>query len=167
MPQDYNRYPFSIKEAIILPDKKEDIDQVRFDEALRVSKTIDMVEKLPHGVDTMLSPHYHNGIEPSVGQWQKIAIARTLYKDAELYILDEPTSSIDAISELHIFDMLEALPKNKTVLLISHRFNTVKNADRILVIEHGELIEEGNHEALMNKNGRYYSMFTQQKESYE
>ena len=89
------------------------------------------------------------------------------YKNPKVWILDEPTASIDAVAEMEIFDQLLSLPDDITVILISHRFNTVKNCDRILVIEDGTILEDGSHEFLMNKNGRYKELFTAQKDSFE
>jgi ATP-binding cassette subfamily B protein len=167
MAQDYNKYPFSIREAILMSQPESEFDQDTYDRALHISQVDAIIAKLELGDATPLSPQFPGGIEPSIGQWQKIAIARTLYKKADMLILDEPTSAIDAIAELHIFNEIEKLPDDITVFLISHRFNTVKNADVILIIEHGTILESGTHSELLALSGRYAEMYNAQKDSYE
>ena len=115
----------------------------------------------------MLGKEFTEGIEPSIGQWQKLALARTFYRDPKVLILDEPTSSIDAEAEAKIFEKLELLPKDRTVILISHRFSTVRQADKIGVIEDGELKESGTHEDLLELNGTYANLFNLQAKGYK
>ena len=114
-----------------------------------------------------MGKQFKGGVELSIGQWQKIAIARAFYESAPILILDEPTSAIDAETEYQIFKNLDKAYKNKSLLLISHRFSTVRSADRILVIHDGEITEEGNHEELMVKNGEYSRMFKKQAKGYQ
>ena len=151
--QEFAKYKLPIKDAIALGDtsKPFDLEQVKY--AATQSGANEFIEEWKEGYDTQLGKEFEGGIEPSVGQWQKIALARMFYKNPQIWILDEPTASIDAVAEMGIFNKLENLPKDKTVILISHRFNTVKNANKIIVIEHGSIAEMGNHEELMKKEG--------------
>lgn len=164
--QEFAKYKLPIKDAIALGDtsKPFDLEQVKY--AATQSGANEFIEEWKEGYDTQLGKEFEGGIEPSVGQWQKIALARMFYKNPQIWILDEPTASIDAVAEMGIFNKLENLPKDKTVILISHRFNTVKNANKIIVIEHGSIAEMGNHEELMKKEGIYHNLFTTQKDSY-
>ena len=102
----------------------------------------------------------------SKGQHQRLAVARMFYRNAVITVLDEPTSSIDAVTEEKIFNTLEKNMQEKTVILITHRFSTVKNADKIIMLEHGEIIEQGSHRELMNLNGKYAELFTMQANRY-
>ncbi len=106
----------------------------------------------------------NDGVELSGGQWQKLAIARAFYRDAKLLILDEPTSAVDALSEEKIFDNIRENAKNKTTLIVSHRFATVRKAKRIIVIDNGKIVEDGNHEVLMKVDGLYANMYRTQVE---
>ena len=104
--------------------------------------------------------------KPSIGQWQKLAIARAFYSDSDILILDEPTASLDAIAEQEIFNQFDTLRKDKTSFFVSHRLSSATIASKILVLEYGELVEEGNHAELMQKKGIYYSLFTTQANRY-
>lgn len=166
--QSYDRFKFNIKEAIAVGDTSIPMNEKRVIEAARKARAYDFIMEWPAGFDTQLGKEFEGGVEPSVGQWQKLALARLFYRNPQIWILDEPTAAIDAVAEMEIFEELEALPSDKTVILISHRFNTVKNADRIMLIEHGEIKEFGSHEELMQiPNGLYRQLFTKQKESFE
>ncbi len=110
---------------------------------------------------------FKGGVDLSGGQWQKLALARAFYRNAPILILDEPTSAIDAKAEFEIFERVQSLQKDKTVIIISHRFSTVRNADRIFVLNQGRIIEEGNHKELMNKSGLYEELFTLQAKGYK
>jgi ATP-binding cassette subfamily B protein len=110
---------------------------------------------------------FEEGVDLSGGQWQKLALARAFFRNAPLLILDEPTSAIDAKAEYEIFENVQKLQKDKTVIIISHRFSTVRNADRILVLDEGKIIEEGNHEKLMDKKGLYAELFELQAQGYK
>jgi ATP-binding cassette subfamily B protein len=125
-----------------------------------------MVQKLPDKYDQALGKRFNQGVELSGGEWQKIALARAYMKDAQLLILDEPTSALDARAEYEVFERFAELTKGKTAILISHRFSTVRMADRILVLNKGELLEEGSHEELLHKNGRYAELFQLQAKGY-
>ncbi len=124
------------------------------------------LESLPGGYDTMLGHHTEGGRELSWGEWQKMAIARALYRDAPVLVLDEPSSSLDADSEFEIFSRLEEIAGGRTCILISHRLANVRDADMIVVLDRGQITERGTHEELITAGGKYYSMFTRQKSMY-
>lgn len=165
LPQDYAKYRLPVRDAIAIGDTSQPMDDARVKEAARRAGADEFISAWPQGYDTQLGREF-DGKEPSVGQWQKLALARVFYKDPSIFILDEPTSSIDAIAELEIFNEFEKLPDDKTVILISHRFNTVKNADLIIVLENGVIAEQGSHDELMHHKGVYHNLFTSQKDSY-
>jgi ATP-binding cassette subfamily B protein len=116
--------------------------------------------------DQLIWKDFAGGIDLSKGQHQRLAVARMFYRDAAITILDEPTASIDAVTEEKIFTSLEKHMQGKTVILITHRFSTVKNADMILMMEHGKIIEQGSHRQLMNKGGQYADLYTMQANRY-
>lgn len=166
--QDYARYRLPVKEMISLGDVGIPLDEKRVIEAAKSAGAYEFIMEWKDGFDTHLGKEFEGGVEPSVGQWQKLALARMFYRDPQIWILDEPTASIDAFAEMKIFETLENLPKDKTVILISHRFNTVKNADKIMVIDEGEIKEIGSHKELMKiENGLYKNLFELQKGSYD
>jgi ATP-binding cassette subfamily B protein len=125
-----------------------------------------VIGKMTHGYDQVLGRRFEGGVDLSGGEWQKIALARAYLRDAQLLILDEPTAALDAKSELEVFERFAELTAGKMALLISHRFSTVRMADRIVVLEGGRLVEEGSHQQLMALGGRYASMFEMQAASY-
>jgi ATP-binding cassette subfamily B protein len=125
-----------------------------------------LAEKLPNKYDQSLGRRFNEGIELSGGEWQKVALARAYMKDAQLLILDEPTAALDARAEYNVFQRFAELTKGKSAVLISHRFSTVRMADRILVLEKGELVEIGSHEELLEKKGRYAELFQLQAMGY-
>lgn len=165
--QEYAKYKVFVSELISFGDPTIPYDKDRAIGAAKQAGAHDFIMEWKNGYETQLGKEFENGVEPSVGQWQKLALARMFYKNPQIWILDEPTASIDALAEMQIFDQLHNLPKDKTVILISHRFNTVKNADKIIVIEDGTIQEEGSHDELMKQNGRYAELFNMQKGSYE
>lgn len=164
--QEYNNYNVRVKEAIAVGDVSKKLNMKKVREAARLSGADDFIEKYEGRYDQRLGHQFTKGVAPSVGQRQKLALARVFYRDPKLYILDEPTASIDAEAEAKIFEKLENLDSQKTVLLISHRFSTVRNADKILVMEKGRLKECGNHEKLMEENGLYAKLFKLQAKGY-
>jgi ATP-binding cassette subfamily B protein len=115
----------------------------------------------------MLGRRFHQGVELSGGEWQKVALARAYMRNAQLLILDEPTSALDARAEYEVFQRFSHLTKGKTAVLISHRFSTVRMADRILVLEKGEMKELGSHEELLELGGRYAELFHLQAMGYK
>ena len=140
----------------------------RVKKAAQSSEADTFIEAWEHTYEQMLGKDFAGGVEPSIGQWQKLALARTFYRNPSILILDEPTSSIDAEAEAKIFEKLEQLPKDKTVILISHRFSTVRQADTIAIIEEGALQELGTHEKLVKKrNGTYARLFKLQAKGYK
>jgi len=164
--QDYGRYYFVVKDLIALgrTEKEQTLPQVK--KAAEMSEANVFIEEWEKEYDQMVGKHFSGGVEPSIGQWQKLALAKTFYRDSRILILDEPTSSIDAEAEAKIFDKLEALPSDRTVILISHRFSTVRHADRICVIDNGEAAELGTHEELLQLNGKYARLFKLQAKGY-
>jgi len=124
------------------------------------------VGRLPGGYDQLLGRRFEGGVDLSGGEWQKVALARAYLRDAQLLILDEPTASLDARSEYEVFQRFAELTNNKMALLISHRFSTVRMADRIVVLENGRIAEQGSHQRLLALDGRYAAMFELQAASY-
>lgn len=165
--QDFNRYEHTVKENIYFGNVDQDLDMQKIMEAASSSGAASMISKYDNKYDQILGKMFENGIEPSGGQWQKIALARAFFRNAPVLILDEPTASIDAKAESEIFNRVEKLSKDKTVIIISHRFSTVRNADKIFVIENGKIVEEGGHKSLMKENGQYATLFKLQAKGYQ
>lgn len=165
--QDFIKYQFTFKENIYLGnlDKGDNIELLK--KAIEKSGAEAYLEDLPKGLNQQLGKMFDNGVDLSGGQWQKLALARTFFRDAPLLILDEPTSAIDAKAEFEIFQKVQNLQQDKTVIIISHRFSTVRNADRILVLDEGKIVEEGNHAHLMKKKGLYAELFEIQAQGYK
>jgi ATP-binding cassette subfamily B protein len=167
--QDYYAFnDFTIRDTIWFGDITKDHGGKEVQAALRAADAESFVKELPHGVDTYLGKYMdeENGTYLSGGQLQRLAIARTLFRNPDILILDEPTSAIDAKAEYKIFQSIERARKGRTTILISHRFSTVRRADYIYVLSNGRLLEEGTHEALMARKGLYHEMFTKQAEGY-
>lgn len=164
--QDFAKYNLTLSENIRFGDiEKKEEDHVGT--ALTKSQGADILEELPKGFDQMLGKWFEHGVDLSGGQWQKVAIARAIYRNAPILILDEPTSAIDAKAEAEIFRNLKELYQEKNIIFISHRFSTVRMAHKIYVLHNGELVEQGSHDHLMEKNGLYNQYFTLQKRGYE
>ena len=164
--QDFSNFQMTVKEAISISRPNEPIDEKRIIKAAEDSGAIDFIKDFPKKYDQLIWKGFQDGVELSKGQFQRMAVARIFYRDALISVLDEPTSAIDAVAEEKIFEVLETKMEGRTSVLISHRFSTVKNADKIAVIEHGELKELGNHKELMTKNGRYAELYTMQASRY-
>ena len=126
-----------------------------------------VVSTLPMKYDQPLGKRFHNGKELSGGQWQKVALARAYMKNAQVIVLDEPTSALDARAEFEAFERFTELTKGKTAVLISHRFSTVRMADRILVLKNGQVLELGSHEELLTNDKLYAELFNYQAQGYQ
>lgn len=164
--QNFIKYQFTFKENVIYGDVTKRNDLLAIKEAIQKAGADSYLRDLPKGMDQIVGKTFEDGIDLSGGQWQKLALARAFFRDAPILILDEPTSAIDARAEYEIFQKVGKLQKDKTVIIISHRFSTVRNADRILVLEGGKIIEEGDHEKLMKKDGLYAELFNIQAQGY-
>lgn len=165
--QDYPRYNLLLKEAISVGNVSNSIDFDQIELALLKSESKSFVSSWRNGFETQLGRQFTDGVEPSVGQWQKLALARVFYRDANIYVLDEPTSAIDAEAEANVFENLAKLPNNKTVIFVSHRFSTIRQANRICVIEDGTISELGTHEELIANKATYKRLFELQRKGYE
>jgi ATP-binding cassette subfamily B protein len=126
----------------------------------------EVIERLPLDYEQMLGRRFESGVDLSGGEWQKIALARAYLRDAQILILDEPTAALDARSEFEVFQRFADLTAGKSALFISHRFSTVRMADRIVVLENGRVAEDGNHKTLIDLAGRYAEMFEMQAATY-
>lgn len=164
--QDYSRYHASARENIWFGDVRIARDDGRIREAAARAGADSVLDGLPKGIDTLLGKWFEEGEELSIGEWQKLALARAFLRSAQILVLDEPTSSLDAKSEYEVFHRFRELAKGRTAILISHRFSTVRMADRIMVIEKGSVLENGSHEELIRKSGKYAQMFEAQARNY-
>ncbi len=165
--QDFAQYPFSVEDNIKFGDIDRKKTKLGIRKAAKLTGITDFVHSLPLGFKNPLDKEFSGGVEPSKGLWQRVALARILYRDAHILILDEPTSNVDPESEEQIFADVLRVAKEKIVLLVSHRFSTVRKADRILVLEKGLAVEYGSHSELMKLNGRYKTLFSLQAQSYQ
>lgn len=165
--QDFGKYAMTVEENIYFGDINKDIIDENIIQAATESGASDFIDKLPNTYKTPLTKLFeHDGTELSIGQWQKLSIARAFYSDSDIMILDEPTASLDAIAEQQIFNQFEKLTKGKTSIFVSHRLSSATTADKIIVLEYGKVIEEGSHKELMDKQGAYYELFTTQAKRY-
>ena len=165
--QDYLKYQMSFAQNIAVGNIDEQHNRPLIKESAEKSLAHKLANKLPDQYDQALGRRFNNGVELSGGEWQKVALARAYMKEAQLLILDEPTSSLDARAEFQVFQRFAELSKGKTAVLISHRFSTVRMADRILVLDKGQQLEIGSHEELLHKNGRYAELFLLQAQGYK
>jgi ATP-binding cassette subfamily B protein len=141
-------------------------DRDRIRDAARRSLAHEMIERLPDGYDQIVGKRFRTGVDLSGGEWQKIAIARAYMRDAQLLILDEPTAALDARAEFEVFQRFKELSHRRSAVLISHRFSSVRMADRILVMADGEIEAVGTHEELLAQRGRYAELFELQAAGY-
>ena len=164
--QDFMKYEMTARENIAIGRIEVPHAQEEIEYAAEKSLAAGVIAKLDGGYDQMLGRRFEGGVDLSGGEWQKLALARAYLRDAQLLILDEPTAALDARSEAEVFERFAELTQGKMALLISQRFSTVRMADRIVVLEGGKLVEEGNHLQLMALGGRYAAMFEMQAASY-
>ena len=165
--QDFVKYAMTVEENIYFGDVSKGIIKEDIKKAADDSGASDFIEKLPNDYDTPLTKLFEfDGTELSIGQWQKLSVARAFYSNSDILILDEPTASLDAISEQQIFNQFAQLTKGKTSLFVSHRLSSATTADKIIVLEYGKVVEEGTHKELMNAQGKYYDLFTTQAKRY-
>jgi ATP-binding cassette subfamily B protein len=165
--QDFIRYQMSVNQNIAVGNIAEVENAPLIETSSRQSLAHPLIERLPNKYEQMLGRRFNNGVDLSGGEWQKIALARAYMKDAQLLILDEPTAALDARAEYEVFQRFADLTRGKSAVLISHRFSTVRMADRILVLDKGQLIEIGSHEELLMKDGRYAELFNLQAMGYQ
>jgi ATP-binding cassette subfamily B protein len=164
--QDYMRYDVLASENIGFGRIDELQDTERVMRSAEKSLAAGVVEKLPKNYQQMLGRRFEGGVDLSTGQWQKVALARAYMRDAQILILDEPTASLDARAEFEVYQRFIDLTADKMAVLISHRFSTVRMADRIIVLEHGEIVEQGSHRQLVQLGGKYAELFELQAAGY-
>ncbi|MEE9136249.1 MAG: ABC transporter ATP-binding protein, partial [Gammaproteobacteria bacterium] len=165
--QDFNRYQFTVGENIGAGDVEGFTDEVRWEDSARKGMAMAFVERLEHGFRTQLGSWFKGGKELSTGQWQKIALSRAFMRsNAEVLVLDEPTAAMDAAAEAELFEYFRGHTRGRITILISHRFSTVRQADRIAVLEDGRVRECGTHQELLDEDGLYARLFLLQAEGY-
>jgi len=164
--QDYVTYQFTARENIGIGRVERLDDQPAIASAATKSGASGVIEALPEGYETVLGKWFDGGVNLSGGEWQKVALGRAFMREAQILILDEPSAALDAKAEYELFSRLQQLAHGRTAIFISHRFSTVRRADRILVFEQGKLIEHGTHEDLIALGGRYAELFNLQAASY-
>jgi ATP-binding cassette subfamily B protein len=164
--QDFVRYHMTAGENIAVGRIDARDDQGRIVAAARRSLADEVVRRLPDGYDQVLGKRFRTGVDLSGGEWQKIAIARAYMRDAQLLILDEPTAALDARAEYEVFERFNELMAGRMAVIISHRFSTVRMADRIVVLKEGTTVEDGTHEELLANGGLYSELFEMQAAGY-
>ncbi|MCA9337669.1 ABC transporter ATP-binding protein [Candidatus Saccharibacteria bacterium] len=164
--QEFNQYPLPIDENITIGRSESKLNAQKLEQAATFAGVDKLVSKYPYGWKTVLDASFKKGTEPSGGQWQRVALARAFYRNANVMVLDEPTSAIDANAEYKIFNSIFENYKHKTALIVSHRFSTVRRANHIIVLDKGKIIEQGSHKTLIKKQGLYYDLFSKQAEGY-
>ncbi len=165
--QDFNQYQFVLRENVGTGSVEHIEDRSRVQRAVERGGAEELVASLTQGLETQLGRWFKGGAELSGGQWQKVALARAFMREeADILVLDEPTAALDAAAEHAVFERFRTLTQGRTAILISHRFPTVRMADRILVIEHGRILEQGTHDHLLREGGRYARLFALQAEGY-
>ena len=165
--QDYIRYQMTVSQNIAIGNIEEKENESLIQQAAKQSLADILIQQLPDKYEQALGKRFNQGVELSGGEWQKVALARAYMKEAQLLILDEPTAALDARAEYEVFERFTELTKGKTAVIISHRFSTVRMADRILVLDKGTLLESGDHFTLLQQNGRYAELFNLQAKGYQ
>lgn len=165
--QDFSRYQHQVKDNIYFGNIKKPLIMKEIEKAARDGGSKEFIETFSEGYNQMLGRTFEGGEELSTGQWQKIALSRAFFRNAQVLILDEPTAAIDAKAESEIFQRVDRLSRDKTVIIISHRFSTVRHADRIYVIGKGGIVESGTHKELMKLDGTYAKLFRLQAKGYQ
>jgi ATP-binding cassette subfamily B protein len=164
--QDFAHYQLSARENIWLGNTDLPLEDGKIKQAAHAASADALITGLPHGYDTLLGNWFEEGHELSIGQWQKIALARAFLRDAQILVLDEPTNALDASAEYEVFQQFRRLALGRTTLLISHRFSTVRMADRIFMLAGGRITESGSHAELMQRRGEYARLFELQAGNY-
>ncbi len=165
--QDFGKYAVSVKENIMFGQLSKDEDENEITLAAKRSNSHDFISALPKGYDTPLMRYFEtDGIELSIGQWQKLSIARAFYSDTDILILDEPTASLDAIAEQEIYRQFDELREGRTTIFVSHRLSSATTADKIVVLQNGQVVETGTHAQLMADGKQYFELFSAQAERY-
>ncbi|MBW1806183.1 MAG: ABC transporter ATP-binding protein [Deltaproteobacteria bacterium] len=164
--QDYAQYHMTARENIWFGNIDSPTEDKRIEEAALCAGAHEPISQLPKGYETILGKWFEDGEELSIGEWQKVALARAFFRKAQIIVLDEPTSAMDAMSEYKILKRFHQLLEGRSAILISHRFSTVRNADRIFVFKNGTIIENGSHERLIQLGGEYARLFEKQAQHY-
>ena len=165
--QDFGKYAVSVKENIMFGQISKEENDGKIRRAAEQSNSDEFIKALPKGYDTPLMRYFEkDGVELSIGQWQKLSIARAFYSDTDVLILDEPTASLDAIAEQEIYRQFDELRRDRTTIFVSHRLSSATTADKIIVLQNGEVVESGNHTELMAAGKQYCELFSAQAERY-
>jgi ATP-binding cassette subfamily B protein len=165
--QDFNQYQLKVRENVALGSVEHQDDEARIQRAVERGGAAEIVAGLPGGLETQLGRWFRSGAELSGGQWQKIALARAFMREeADILVLDEPTAALDAEAEHAVFQRFRVLARDRTTILISHRFPTVRMADWVAVLDGGRILEEGTHDTLVARGGRYAELFSLQAKGY-
>jgi len=164
--QDFSQYQLTARENIWIGNTSLDPRDAAIETAARDSGAHEVLAALRNGYDTMLGKWFEEGEELSIGEWQKVALARAFVRDSEILVLDEPTSALDPLAEWKVFEHIRELAKGRAVVLISHRFSTVHTADRIHILDQGRIVESGSHDELMRLGGTYARMYEVQARAY-
>jgi ATP-binding cassette subfamily B protein len=164
--QDYANYELTVRENVMMGWPYDEVDDNRIRKALRDSHSDELVRKMANGLDSKVGRLFEGGHDLSGGEWQRLALARIMYRNADIWILDEPTSSLDPEAEASIFAELKENLKGRIGIVISHRFSTVRIADRIAVLDDGQITELGTHEDLLAASNGYAKLFELQAMGY-